>query len=38
MEFDGDEQKRAYLFNVICGADSGELSRLVELVSQPVKK
>lgn len=38
LEFDNDEQKRAYLFNVICRADSKELNRLVELVSQPVKK
>lgn len=38
LEFDGDEQKRAYLFNLICGAGSDELNRLIELVSLPTKK
>lgn len=38
VDFDDDSEKRAFLFNVICNAKSDELNRLVDLVSQPVKK
>lgn len=38
VDFDDDADKRAYLFNVICNADSEELSNLVALVSTPIKK
>ncbi|KPY97947.1 hypothetical protein ALQ37_200060 [Pseudomonas syringae pv. aptata] len=38
LDFDDDAQKRAYLFNMICDANSEELNRYVELVSTPVKK
>lgn len=38
VDFDDDSEKRAFLFNIICNAKSDELNRLVDLVSQPVKK
>lgn len=38
VDFEDDSEKRAFLFNLICEANSAELSRLVDLVSQPVKK
>ena len=38
VDFDDDADKRAYLFNAICNADSEELNRLVVLVSTPTKK
>lgn len=38
VDFEDDSEKRAFLFNLICEANSAELNRLVDLVSQPVKK
>ena len=38
VDFDDDTDKRAYLFNAICNADSEELNRLVVLVRTTAKK
>lgn len=38
VDFEDDSEKRAFLFNLICEAKGDELSRLVDLVSQPSKK
>lgn len=38
VDMENDDEKRSYLFNIICNSSSEELDRLVELVSLPDKK
>ncbi|RMN34007.1 putative transcriptional regulator [Pseudomonas savastanoi pv. glycinea] len=38
VDFEDDSEKRAFLFNLICEANGEELTRLINLISQPSKK
>ena len=37
LDIDDDAQKRAFLFEVICNADSDELTRLIGIINLPKK-